>query len=36
MYSIRPGPDEFAQLETDLALIRPIAEFIVEELAPLD
>ncbi len=36
MYSIRPGPDESGQLETDLALIRPIAEHIVESLSLLD
>lgn len=31
-YNIAPGPDEGFQLNTDLAIIRPIAEIIVEEL----
>jgi hypothetical protein len=33
-YHIRPGPREAVQLETDLALMWPIAEAIVEELGP--
>lgn len=32
--SIKPGPNEASQLDTDLALIRPIAELILEEADP--
>jgi hypothetical protein len=33
-HNVRPGPDEGSQLETDLAILRPIAETIVEQLDP--
>ena len=32
--NVKPGPDESFLLEADLAIIRPIAEMIVEELDP--
>ena len=32
--NVRPGQQESFRLETDLAIIRPIAEFIVEDLDP--
>jgi hypothetical protein len=35
-HNVRPGASEESQLETDLAIIRPIAEIIVEELDPND
>ncbi len=33
-HNVRPGASEESQLETDLAIMRPIAEIIVEELDP--
>ena len=33
-YNIKPGPNESSQLYTDIAIIRPIAEMIVESLDP--
>ena len=33
-YNISPGLSEFSQLETDLAIIKPVAEIIIEALDP--